>query len=69
MDWKDSLVLKACVLALAVGACVGFSAGLAVGITHGACGILRDAAQHNAGRYTANEKTGETKWEWTGRVP
>ncbi len=48
----------------------GIIAGLVVGVHAGITTTRFQAIESNAGRWVlVNEKTGETKWEWTGRVP
>jgi hypothetical protein len=48
----------------------GIIAGLFVGVHAGITTTRFQAIESNAGRWVlVNEKTGETKWEWTGRVP
>lgn len=65
VDTKSSLfmiVVWITIAALAVGILIGSYSG------YDWC--RQQAIKNNAGRWLlVNERTGETKWEWTGRVP
>jgi len=58
----------ACMMSLFVGLGVGAVTG-AVAEMSDIDVLYKEAAQHNAGRWVVDEKTGKTAWEWTGRTP
>lgn len=65
-DKEKVTAVVACMACLFVGLAAGAGAG-AMGEMKDINEIYRQAAEHGAGQWVADPKTGKTAWVWTGK--